>query len=302
MTNPSPQPAAASSRLMLLVAVLAFGTVGLLVRGIALPSHEVALYRAAIALVVLSLIMARTGRFALLRVHRAQLGRYALSGAVMACNWILLFEAYRHTSIALATLAYYAAPTLMVLAGVLLLRERLSAWQLLCFAASTLGLVLMLGASGGQPGDVKGALLGLASAVLYATVITLNRASGAVDGILRTFVQFLAAVLVLLPFTWLRGGFHLGALSPRGWVWLVTLGLVHTGICYSMYFTAIPRLPGLQVAIMSYLDPLVAVLLSVLLLGEAISPLQLVGGVILLLGALLMDWPRLVKRPVRPGA
>lgn len=277
------------SRLMLLAAILTFGTVGLFVRGIGLPSGEIALFRAVIALVVLTLIMALTGRFALLWRQRARLWPYLLSGAVMAFNWILLFESYRYTSIALATLAYYTAPTLMILAGVLLLKEKLTAWQLLCFLASTLGLVLMLGATGGQPGDWKGVLLGLASAVLYAAVITINRAAGGMDGIVRTYVQFLAAIAVMLPFTALRGGFHLHLLDTNGWVYLLILGLVHTGVCYGLYFMAIAHLRGQQVAIMSYLDPLVAVLLSVWLLGEQVSALQLLGGGLMLLAALLNE-------------
>ena len=190
---------------------------------------------------------------------------------------------------ALGTLAYYVAPSLMMLAGVLFLKERLSRFQLLCFVLSSLGLVLILGASGGQPGDARGVLLALGAAFLYATVITINRAAPQVDGILRTFVQFVAAILVMLPYNALIGGFHLQTLPPAGWLWLVVLGVVHTGICYSLYFLAIPRLSGQQVAIFSYLDPLVAVLLSVLLLGERISALQLLGGAIMVAFALLNE-------------
>lgn len=277
------------SRLMLLAAMLVFGTVGLFIRGIPLPSAEIALYRAVFALLVLSLILAFTGRFRTLYAQRAQMPRAFITGAIMAFNWILLFEAYRFTSIAMATLAYYLAPTLMVVAGVVLMKERLSAFQVLCFVMSTLGLVLMLGVSAGEPGDLRGILLGLASAVLYATVVTINRLSGETDGLVRTFVQFLGAVVVMLPFVALRGGFHLHLLNSSGWAYLLALGIVHTGLCYSLYFQAITHLKGQQVAVLSYLDPLIAVVLSVFLLGEKVNPWQLWGGGLMLLFALLNE-------------
>lgn len=279
----------AGSRARLLLAICAFGTVGLFVRQIDLSSQEIALWRALIALLVLGLILAFTGKLKGLLALGPRLWRFVISGAVMAFNWILLFEAYRHTSIALATLAYYLAPSLMIVMGLVFLKERLTAWQVLCFALSTLGLLLMLGTTGGSPGDLRGILLGLASALLYATVITINRGAGPVDGLLRAFVQFVSALAVMLPFVALRGGLRLPALDLGGWASLITLGVFHTGLCYALYFGAMAQLSGQQVAILSYLDPLVAVLLSILLLGERVQPLQLLGGGLMLAFALLNE-------------
>ncbi|NLE19217.1 MAG: DMT family transporter [Clostridiales bacterium] len=276
-------------RLIFITTMLAFGTVGLFVRRVGLPSAEVSFWRAVIALAAIALFMGVTGRFGALKALRPQLWRFLVSGAVMAANWILLFEAIRHTSIALATLAYYLAPTLVILASVWLLRERVSPLQALCFALSTLGLVMMLGVSGGSAGDLRGILLALGSAVLYATVIMMNRAAGDADGVARTFVQFCAAALALLPYLAFGQGFQVARLDAGAALSLLVLGLFHTGICYCLYFTALPHLRGQQVAILSYLDPLVAVLLSVLLLGEHVSPLQLLGGGLMLLGALLNE-------------
>jgi RarD protein len=279
----------AGSRVMYIAAMTVFGTVGLFVRGIPLPSAEIALYRAAIALVVIGIFMVFTGRCQLLQTMGRDLWRYALSGVFMGANWILLFEAYQYTSIALATLSYYIAPTLMVLASVVFFKERLSLWQVVCFVLSTAGLVLMVGVSGGSGDDLKGILLGMAAAVLYASVVMMNKAAGNSDGIVRTFVQFLAAVLVLAPFVALRGGFNLGALDGSGWLNLMILGLVHTGLCYCLYFISLAHMRGQQAAILSYLDPLMAVLLSVIWLGEKVSPVQLIGGGVMLLFALLNE-------------
>lgn len=278
------------SRAMFIAAMMIFGTVGLFVRRIALPSAEIALCRAAIALVVIGVFMAFTGRFKALRALGRPFWRFALSGAMMGVNWILLFEAFRYTSIALATLSYYIAPTLMVLASVIFLKERITLFQAVCFVLSTLGLVLMVGVSGGSGRDLWGIVLALGSAVLYAAVVMMNKAGGGTDGITRTFVQFLAAVTVLLPFIALRGGFHLGQLDGSGLMNLLVLGLVHTGMCYCLYFISLAHLRGQQAAILSYLDPLVAVLLSVIWLGEPVSAVQLLGGGVMLLFAFLNEF------------
>lgn len=276
-------------RLLFIIAVLAFGTVGPLVRLIPLSSSQVALYRAAIALLVLALIMAKTGRFALLLAQYRLLWRLLLSGILMAANWILLFEAYRHTSIALATLTYYAAPSLVVIASFFLLKERLNRRQVFFFVMSTLGLVLLVGVSGGSPGDGRGIALSLFSAVLYASVVMTNKIAGHCDGILRTFTQFLGAVLVMLPYVALQEGFGLHQLDANSWFYLVLLGVFHTGICYSLYFLSLTRLSGQQAGILSYLDPLLAALLSVLVLGEPFSPLQILGALMMLSFAVLNE-------------
>ncbi|HHT07348.1 MAG: DMT family transporter [Christensenellales bacterium] len=288
------------NRAMLIIAVITFGTVGLFVREINLPSAEIALYRAAIAFLFLTGFMAVTGRFKKLKQEKKALVTFAFSGAVMAVNWMLLFEAYRYTTIALATLVYYAAPTFMVIVSLVVLKERMTAWQLLCFILSTLGLVLMLGVSGGNAGDMRGVLLALFSAVLYTVVVMTNKIAGQTDGILRTYVQFGAAIVVMVPYILLTGGFHLHQLQTRGTISLLILGLFHTGFCYCLYFLSIARLKGQQVAIMSYLDPLVAVLLSVYLLGEHIGFLQITGGVIMVVFALLNELSQQPK-PIDSG-
>jgi len=149
---------------------------------------------------------------------------------------------------------------------------------------STLGLVLITGigdAEGGSSNAV-GILFGLCAALFYATVIVLNKFIKGVDGIHRTFLQFLAAVVTLFPYVALTGGMHPGALNGQGWALLLTVGLVHTGLAYCLYFSALKALPGQKAAILSYIDPLVAVLASVCILGETMRVWQVVGGLLIL--------------------
>ena len=282
------------SRVLIGLSMAIFGTIGLFVRGIDLPSSETALFRAVLAVLAIGLFLLATGQ----RLHFKDMGKelllLAASGIAMGFNWILLFEAYKYTTISMATLSYYAAPILITLASTFIFREPLTRVKTLCFIMSTAG-ILLITLKGSDAGDASGAgvmsgmgtdhigiLFGLGAAVLYASVVLLNKLIRNVDGIQRTFLQFVAAVVTLFPYVMLTGGIHLGGLNRTGWILLLIVGLLHTGVAYCMYFSSLQHVPGQEAAVLSYIDPLLAVILSVLVLHEPMNGWQLLGGAMIL--------------------
>ncbi|MBR6744453.1 MAG: EamA family transporter [Clostridia bacterium] len=149
-------------------------------------------------------------------------------------------------------------------------------------------------------GDLRangaGIALGLGAAVFYALTVLLNKRLGNIAGAERTFLQLIAAAVVLTPYVALSGGFHLSALSFSAWGVLLVVGLVHTGLAYLLYFAAVAKLPGQQIAVLSYIDPLVAVLISVFVLSEPMSAAQMIGGGMILVFSLLNEWRASAKR------
>lgn len=272
-----------SPRLMLVVAMTLFGTIGYFVRNIPLSSGAIALCRAVIAVGVMGIYLLLSKQGIKLKSPRKQLPLLAVSGAAIGINWILLFEAYRYTTVSLATLSYYFAPVLVMVVCPILFREKLTIRQIICFCMSTVGLVLITGFGlSGAGTDGKGILLGLGAAVFYAFAVILNKYIRGVDGMQRTFWQFLAAAVVLLPYVLLTGGVELLKLNYPAIISLLIVGLVHTGLCYCLYFSALKELPGQKAAILSYIDPLVAVVVSVTLLREPITLWQILGGSMIL--------------------
>ena len=286
---------AISPRLMLIASMTIFGTISIFVRNISVSSSELALYRAVLAAALLAAFLLLTGQRISLAAIKKELPLLLLSGMAMGINWILLFEAYKYTTVSVATLSYYFAPVLVTAVSPLLFKEKLTGKQVLCFVMSTIGLVLITGIGDmGKGKDLVGILFGLGAAAFYATVVLLNKFIKNVGGIHRTFLQFLSAIVILLPYVLLSGGITLGALSGIGWVNLLIVGLLHTGVTYCMYFSSLKELPGQKAAILSYIDPLVAVLLSVTVLGEAMTLWQVLGGA-LILGFTL--WNELAGKP-----
>ena len=278
------------ARLMIISAMAIWGTIGYFVRHIAVSSAELALYRAVIAAVLLTGYFLFTGNRIDLKGIGRELPLLLLSGAAMGVNWILLFEAYKYTTISVATLSYYFAPVLVTLACPILFKEKMGPMQWLCFFMSTLGLALITGLGDLSAGSshLTGIGFGLGAAVLYASVMLLNKAIKGVSGLQRTYLQFLAAIVVLLPYVLLTSGFTLQKLDAPGWVNLLIVGGVHTCLAYCLYFPSLRELPGQETAILSYIDPLLAVVVSVTLLGESMSAVQVIGG-LLILGFTLLN-------------
>ena len=273
-----------SARIMLAVSMAIFGTLAPFVRNVAVSSGELALYRAVMATVIIGLFLLVTKQKIRFAGIKKEIPLLLFSGVAMGFNWILLFEAYKYTTVSAATLSYYFAPVIVTVVCPFIFKEKMTAKQWICFAMSTVGIVMITGIGDMSTGSthLKGILFGLGAAVLYATVILLNKFIKNVAGIHRTFLQFIAAIIVLVPYVAATSGVTLGGVDTKGWVCLLIVGVVHTGITYCMYFSSLKELPGQKAAILSYIDPLVAVLISVTLLGEGMTPWQVIGGALIL--------------------
>ena len=272
-----------SPRWMLIASMSIFGTLGIFVRNIPVSSGELALYRAVLAVLLISVFLLITKQKIPFANMKKELPLLLASGVAIGINWILLFEAYKYTTVSVATLSYYFAPVIVTLVCPILFKEKLTKKQFICFFMSTVGLVLItgLGEIGGGK-DFIGILFGLGAAAFYATVILLNKFIRNVEGIHRTLLQFIAAVVTLVPYVLLTGGVTLGGLNGFGWANLLIVGFIHTGVTYCMYFSSLKELPGQKAAILSYIDPLVAVLISVTILGESMTLWQVIGGMLIL--------------------
>lgn len=288
MRNATPKKA----NMAFVLSMVIFGTIGIFRRYIPLPSGLIAFSRGLIGMLFLLVFVAVRG----IRLSKENICKNGLklllSGAFLGFNWILLFEAYRYTSVAVATLCYYMAPILVVLASPLLFGERLGGRKLLCVVVALAGMVLVSGVvdtgfGGGE--NAKGVLLGLGAAVLYASVVLMNKKITGISSYEKTIVQLGTAAIVILPYTLLTETVDPQAWSLRSVLCLLFVGIVHTGVAYALYFGAVSDMKAQTAALFSYLDPVVAILLSALLLGEPMTLWVGIGAVLVLGAALLCE-------------
>ena len=276
----------------LILAVLLFGTIGLFRRGIALPSSVVALGRGFIGTLFLLLYALLRGRRLDGAAIRRKLPWLILSGGLIGFNWILLFESYRYTTVATATLCYYMAPVIVILASPWLLKERLTLRRGLCAGAAVLGMIPVSGVlTEGRSGNLRGVLFGLGAAALYASVVLVNQRLREMDALEKTVVQLGAAALILLPYVLATEEVAALRWDGRSLLLLAILGIIHTGWAYALYFGSMGALPVQTVALCSYMDPVTAVLLSALVLREPLGAAGAVGAALVLGAALVSELP-----------
>ena len=279
------------SLLALVLSMTIFGTVGVFRRYIPLPSSVIALARGGVGTLFLALMILLRGK------KGAGLGKNKgllfLSGAMIGFNWILLFEAYNHTTVAAATLCYYMAPVIVLLMSPLVLGEKWTKKKLLCIVTAFAGMVFVSGilGSGFRMQEMLGVGLGLGAALLYATVILLNKRIKGVEALDKTAAQMLSATVVLIPYVLLTEKVSALSFTGPSVALLLGMGIVHTGLAYVLYFGSLRKLTAHTAAVFSYIDPVVAVLLSALFLGEKLGLGGILGTLLILGAAVLGEMP-----------
>lgn len=282
------------SKLSLILSMFIFGTIGIFRRFIPLPSSILAMARGAIGVVFLLIFMAVKKEKLNFKEIKDKILLLCISGVLIGFNWILLFEAYNYTTVATATLCYYMAPVFVIIASPFLFREKLTLKKILCVIIALVGMVLVSGVietgfSGA--GEFKGVLLGLGAAALYASVVLMNKKTAGVPIYTKTVIQLGSAAIVLLPYTLLTENFAELTFEPLTIVMLLIVGVVHTGWSYALYFGSMDNLKAQTVAIFSYIDPVVAIILSALILNEEMSIFGIIGAVLVLGSTMVSEFP-----------
>lgn len=276
-------------KIKLISSMLIFGTIGIFVRYIDMSSSVIATVRGALgALFLVLFIFAKRQKMSVASIKKNLLV-LCLSGACIGVNWILLFEAYRYTTVATATLCYYMAPVFVVLVSPIFLKEKLTLKKGMCVLLAIMGMVLVSGVlSGNNSANVKGVIFGLLAATAYATVIVLNKFLKDISAFDMTIMQLGTATLVILPYTLLTENLGKIKIDESTIILLIIVGIVHTGITYALYFSSMQGLKAQTVAIFSYIDPAVAIILSATLLREGMDVFGIIGAV-LILGSTFMS-------------
>ena len=273
------------SIVMFISSMLIFGTIGVFRRSIPCSSAFLAFFRGILGGLFLLAFIRLKKKKAWEKLPKSLFLGLTVTGALIGVNWILLFEAFNYTTVAVATLCYYMQPTIVMLLSPVIFREKLTGRKAVCAAVAILGMVLVsgvIGGSGAGNSSLKGVLLGLGAAVFYSAVVIMNKKNRGIDAYRKTTVQMLSAGMVMMPYLLLTGGFGTEGLTPAAAVLLLAVGIVHTGIAYVLYFGSMDGLRVQTVAILSYIDPVSALLFSAFLLREPVTLLNIIGAVMII--------------------
>ncbi len=271
--------------------MLIFSTIGLFRRFIPLPSGILALSRGILGGIFLFVLL-KIKRKGKVRPGTKNTVLLILTGAFIGLNWVLLFESYNYTTIPVATLAYYMEPSIVILLSPVFFNEKLTGKKLLCVLCSVAGMVLVSGIADGTrltSSDVSGILYGLGAAALYASVIILNKKISGVDIYYKTMVELFAAAITIVPYILLKEDISSISMTLSSILMLLVVGVVHTGFAYSLYFGSMEKLSAQSLALISYIDPVAALILSGIVLGETMSIWGVTGALMIIVSSLLSE-------------
>ena len=286
------------SAVMLTASLVIVGTVGVFRRCIPLSSALIAFFRGMIGAAFLLVFMALRKKRVEKKISGKMLGLLALGGAFLGINWLLLFEAFNHTTVAKATLCYYFQPTIVLLLSPMLFKEKLTGRKLLCALAALIGMVFVSGVlNGGTAGthDIRGILLAVGAACFYALVVILNKKTGGVDPYRKTVLQLFFASAALVPSLLIHGDFRHAALDGRSALLLLAVGLIHTGVVYILYFGSMSGLRAQTISALSYIDPVTAMIVSAAVLGEKMTWGGMIGAALIIGAAFVSEHGQAAK-------
>ena len=266
-----------------------YGTVGMFLRYVNLPSEIVAMCRGIIGSTFIFLYLKARHRSPNRAAIRRNLRWLVIGGVSLGLNWIFLFAAYIQTTVAIASLCNYMAPVIVILIAPLVLKERLDKRKMPCVNAALIGIILVSGFWNGSVGNVKGVFLGLAAALFFVVIVICNRKLQGVPALDRVIVQLAVSALTILPYVLVRNLGTAFSLDMRSVLITLLLGFVHTGIAYCLYFSGMSSLPVQTVVILGYLEPVVSVLCSALFLREHMGMAGWIGAVLILGAALISE-------------
>jgi drug/metabolite transporter (DMT)-like permease len=275
---------------------LIWGSIALFSRQVHTAAVVIVFWRVTFAGLTIAAYLAAKGRLGELgRLPGRRKLALAGMGSLLALNWVLFFTALKLTDVAVAVLLAYCGPIFVTAFSPLVTRERFDRRVLIPLALALVGTAVIVGPRELQMSEsthLLGALLAFASAFTYA-ILVLN-AKRLLKGIPATVYMLgedITAALVLLPLVLFTPG-------PSGaveWGALVTLGVVHTAFTGFLFLSALRRVRADHAAVLTYAEPVSAVVFAALLLGEPATIATLLGGAMVVIGGILVA--RLVPAP-----
>ncbi len=277
-----------SAYISYLTALLLFGTNGIVASYILLSSGEIVLYRTCIGSLFLLLLFLISKRKWTFYCYKKNFLFLVFSGASMGCSWMFLYEAYDLIGVSIASLLYYCGPVLVMALSPILFKEKFILKKIIGFLLVIIGIVFINGNLHAGNGNGFGLFCGLMSAVLYAAMVTCNKKAANISGLENSLLQLCISFLTVVIITLGHGDFTFH-LPNESLIPLLFLGIANTGIGCYLYFSKLDKLPVQSVSVLGYLEPLSAVILSTVFLHETMTPLQIIGAILVLGGALYAE-------------
>lgn len=274
-------------KVMITISMLLFGSLGLFITNTSLLSSEITLFRGLIGgvfVLIYSLFFSKTQSKSSYKDKLVSV----LVGVLIGINWVFLFEGYKLLNVSTATILYYMAPIVLIFYGVFLFKEKVVVIQIIAVFLAFVGLILVVDNIEISEQRLLGIIMALSAAIIYASVMSINKHLKRIDVFERVWIQLLSAGISIIPYVLFQnnGNFNY---EMSDWIIVVVLGVVHTGLAYTLFYYALNKLSHSSVAILSYIDPVSALFFATLFLQEQLNLLQWVGATLIIIAIFMSE-------------
>lgn len=276
-------------------ALLMFGMNGIVASYIAMSSYEIVLTRTLIGSLLLLFIFIITKQKVHLLDNKKHFLFLVISGIAMGTSWMFLYEAYRQIGVGIASLAYYCGPVIIMILSPILFHEKLTWQKTTGFLGVIVGMFCVNLQAFNEGRTTWGLFYGIMSAVMLAIMVIFNKKAKSITGLENSMWQLIISFLTVAVFVIIKQGFSIN-IEPNSILPILILGIFNTGIGCYFYFSSIGNLPVQTVAICGYLEPLSAVIFSVLFLSESMGLVQIIGAALIIGGAAFGELSKMGKR------
>ena len=278
------------ARIEYIIAMIIYGTCGIISKYIDVSSGFIVFSRAIIgSIIIIIYLLIRRKKIDFVAIKKNLLW-LILSGACIGCNWMCLFSSYNYVSVSISSLCNYLAPALFIIAAIILFKEKISIKKIICVVVALFGIILLSGIINSNNNvNFLGIILGLGAAIFYLGILVFNKFIGELDPFVKALIELMVVSVVTAPYAFISLDYTKEIFSLNNVLLLITLGIIHTGLAYILYLGSMFYLPSQSIAIFSYFEPVIAVLLSYFLLKEDLSIYGWIGGALILGSTLIYE-------------
>ena len=276
-----------------ILAMLIFGSIGIFIKNIQLPSEAIVQWRTIIGSIFLGLIFIVKSKKIDIKAIKKNIIPLTIAGIVLGANWAFMFEAFQYTSVGIVTLLYYCAPIIVFFLSPIIFKEKIRARQVLGITAAIIGMLVINSAAKVETQSSLGIVYALISALFYASLMISNKFIRDLDGITSTFIQLFIAMIVITTYIFITSKTLIYIPKGKDIILIAIVGIVHTGIAFYLYISSMQNLQGQNISILSYIDPGSALIFAFIFLNEKLTLYQILGAILILGGTMFSQ----IKKP-----
>lgn len=259
---------------------LLLGTIGIFVANTGQSPLAIVFYRCLFGCLALLAWAYFSGKINELKLSKSQIKYVSIIGVFMVIIWSLYFYSLRLIPIGISTLVFHIQAFWVLILGAVFFKEKITLRSCFILTLALLGLALSTGLLNGSSAGfglsnafLKGIGICILGSFFYAVTTLIAKLNTGISSLSLTWWQCAVGALVTAWVPFLKGW----PLEFSAWAWLIGIGVIHSGLAFTLIYQGISRLSTSRIAVLQFVYPGTAILIDWAVYDHALSFMQWVG-------------------------